>query len=203
MQINNKNWKMVPIPERMKELSLDPRGFPVPFIIFRNNGKYYFQINDESRVSQAIDQDLCAICGQKMNGDTWLVGGPQSAFHPYGCYIDTCTHKECLTYALQVCPYLAAPNYKKRIDLKNVDPEDFPDRIFFQDPTQDDIRVPFFVAVHIRSFTVSRPEPGKRYIHPDKNYLAVEFWNDGVEINREEAVRLMHEHHKNPKSGIK
>ncbi len=198
-----KNWKSIPIPEKMKEMEFDPRGYPIPFVILRGNNKSYFQVNDERKVNEAIEKNLCAICGKPMEDDTWLVGGPLSAFHPHGAYIDTCTHQDCLHYALKVCPYLAVPNYKKRIDMSNVDVSEFEDSMFFQDPTQDEERVPFFVAVHVTGFRVSRPEPGKRYLHPNRDYRAVEFWNDGKEITREEAVELLKENQKNPKSGIK
>lgn len=190
-----KDWRSVPLPPLMQSMELDKRGYPIPFIIVRDkHGTSYFQINDESKVNQAIDHDLCAICGNKMGADKWLVGGPMSAFHPNGAYIDTPTHQQCLHYALKVCPYLAVPNYLKRLDMKNVDPSKFDDALFFQDPTQDDNRVPFFVAIHIKGFTVSRPEPGRRYLHPFREYLAVEFWNEGIQIDKVTVEQLTRNH---------
>ena len=203
--MNYKNWKTIPLPPRLQSLEKDSRGYVIPFVILRdpNNGRPYFQVNDENKINQAIREDRCAICGDKMGHDKWLVGGPMSAFHPHGAYIDTPTHQDCLHYAMKVCPYLAVPNYKKRIDLSNVDMGDFPEHMFFQDPTQDDIRVPFFVAIHVRSFTVSRPRLGERYLHPDKNFLAVEYWNEGEQIDELTAAKLFKEHQENPKSGVK
>lgn len=203
---NYRNWKTIPIPPRLQKLERDPRGYIIPFIVLRNpnNGEAFFQVNDDYKVEYAIAKDCCAVCGQKMDGDKWLVGGPLSAFHAQGCYIDTPTHQECLHYALKVCPYLAVPNYKKNLDLMDViKRKDLPDHMVYSDPTLDDIRVPFFVAVHVRSFTVSRKGPGQRFLHPDKNYLAVEYWNEGVQIDENEALKLFREHEQNPKSGVK
>ena len=36
--------------------------------------------------------------------------------HENGAFADPPGHRACVTYALQVCPYLAAPSYAKRID---------------------------------------------------------------------------------------
>jgi hypothetical protein len=197
-------WKEIPLPPKMRNLERDKRGYPVPYVVVRDiKGTPRFQINDENRVNNALENDLCAVCGNKMGEDRWLVGGPLSAFHPHGAYIDTPTHKECLHYALKVCPYLAISKYQARIDLLNVREGDFPDTLMFQNPTQDDERVPFFVAVKIRSFKVTRPRLGERYLHPDRDYLDLEYWNDGKMITELEAAELYEQHIQNPKKGIK
>lgn len=189
----NPNWKNTPLPAYMKDIPKDPRGYPIPFVVFGGKDKTYFQVNDSQKIEYVLEHDLCAICGKKLGADKWLVGGPGSAFHPHGAYIDTPTHYQCLEYALQVCPYLAAPNYTKRIDASNIKPEDKVDNLLFQDPTSDPSRVPFFVAIHITGFTVTRPGVNQRYLIANKDYLAVEFWNDGIKLDKDTVMKLLNQ----------
>jgi hypothetical protein len=181
-----KNWKQIPIPPKMAGLGLDPRGFPIPYIILQGpDGKNYFQVNDSYKVQSCINNKLCAICGQPLGCDAWLAGGPLSAFHPHGAYIDTPTHHECGNYAMRVCPYLAITTYNGKFN---------PDKLAGQgwvgvlvDPTVIDDRPPFFAYVKIKGFTVN---PTTRHLIPKKPLLQVEYWNAGEQITREEAQQL-------------
>lgn len=199
-----KNWKKVPIPDKMRLLERDKRGYPVPYIVARDiNNIPKFQINDHDKVTNCINNALCSVCGQLLGSDVWLVGGPMSAFHPHGSYIDPPGHRECIEYSLQVCPYLINVNYKKRIDMANVKEGDFDGAMIFVDPTQDDNRVPFFVAVHITGYILRQYSISERYIVPNKPYLEVRLWNEGRLITDAEAEKLYREHISNPKNGVK
>jgi hypothetical protein len=113
----NLNWRDVRLPERMAKLERDRRGLPIPFIVMRDkSGQPHFTINDHAKSARCLREDLCPICGQKLFRGRWFAGGPLSAFHANGCYLDPPTHKECVEYALQVCPFLAAPKYTGRLD---------------------------------------------------------------------------------------
>lgn len=180
-----KQRNTIPLPTKMQDLPVDVRGFPIPYIIWRDQaGKPHFKINDDYRVEVAISNDLCAICGKKMNNDKWLIGGPDSAFHPNGAYIDTPNHHECGQYALQVCPYLAFIGYHSKLNFDKL-----PEGIFV-DPTVDPNRVPFFVFIKISDFTVIRPTPVQRYLKPVKPYLGIEYWNNGEKITEQFAQEL-------------
>ncbi|RYC66309.1 hypothetical protein [Spirosoma sordidisoli] len=191
-----KDWRNVAIPERMKALPRDRRGFPVPHIVLRDaQGVPRFQINNDTVVEACIAGGLCTICGQSMPADDqWLVGGPLSAFHPQGMYIDAPTHYDCLHYALQVCPYLAVSKYMRRLDPRTVNPQDLPEHVLFADPTQSDERVPFFVAVQVRGYTVLRPRLGQRYLRPLRPYVDVQYWNDGQRLTQAYALKLLRDH---------
>jgi hypothetical protein len=52
------------------------------------------------------------LCGEKLCETVFFVGGCGSALHPNGGYVDPPMHKECATYALEVCPFLALRNYE-------------------------------------------------------------------------------------------
>ena len=181
-----KNWKQIPIPPKMVGLEKDPRGFPIPFIVLRDpNGKTYFQVNDSVKVAQCINERLCAICGQPLGTDAWLAGGPLSAFHPQGAYIDTPTHHDCGNYAMRVCPFLAITTYNGKFNADKLAAEGWAGVTV--DPTVIGDRPPFFAYVKIRGFTVN---PVSKYLTPKKPLLAVEYWNAGEQISKEDAQAL-------------
>lgn len=194
-----RSWKQVAIPERMAILPKDRRGYPVPVILaYDSTGTPKFQINDDRKVEWCLAQHTCAICGQAMHPfDRWMVGGPLSAFHEYGAYIDTPTHKLCLEYALQVCPYLVHNNYRNRIDLDGVAPAEY-GMSYFLDPTQDEERVPFFVAVLPESYQIIRREGNVRVLKPKKPYREFQFWSDGRRLTDYEARFIYWAHQADP-----
>ncbi len=196
-----RNWKKVEIPGLMRGLELDKRGYPIPFNVMRDkNGVPQFAINDDAVVEKCIAEKLCHVCGNHLMTDTWLIGGPQSAFHLLGAYIDPPVHKACGEYALQVCPYLAVSNYSGKFTVDQINAEDFETeengkRIFIN-PTQDSNRVPFFVFSRVSKIEIRRQGIGKRLIIPIKPYMEVEFWNDGERITEQQAEILMKEKQK-------
>jgi|SRR5271157_1154669 len=169
--------KLIPIPERMAQLERDHRGYPVPFIVWRDSdGRPHFTINDALKQQFALQADLCGICGQGLLRGRWFIGGLESAFDPRGAFADGPVHEECGEYALQVCPYLAAPNYAKRINGKTVAPAKRAKRILFNDPTMNPDRPSCFVAIHTRGHLVT--ENG--YLRPKRPYLGATIWSHGV-----------------------
>lgn len=187
-----KNWKNIAIPPLMQSLELDSRGYPVPFIVMRdNNNNPHFIVNDDKKVEQCIKEKKCSICGNEMFFDMWMIGGPLSAFHPQGVYIDIPVHKQCGEYALQVCPYLAVSTYNGKKTVDDIQAEKFDNHgyIVFVNPTQSKERVPFFAFCRISGYEVSR-SPRGRFIIPKKPYLEVELWNDGEQITKQKAKEL-------------
>lgn len=183
------------MPENMKDLQVDKRGFPAPYIVLRDNqGVPKFTINDDRKVEECIKDNLCSICGKTMGEDMWMIGGPLSAFHPQGAYVDIPTHKDCGEYALQVCPYLAVSVYNGKSTMSDIDAgkftvDDGTQQMIFVNPTQYQDRVPFFVFNKITGYDVQR-RGIQRYIKPHKPYVEVEFWNDGEQITKDQAIEL-------------
>jgi hypothetical protein len=182
--------KHVPIPERMAQLPRDPRGYPIPFIVLRDaDNRPHFTINDTTSVEFAIRHDLCAICGSKLFRGRWFVGGTGSAFHEHGAYIDGPVHGDCAEYALQVCPYLAAPKYAGRLDAKTLDPAKLPASIILKDNTLDPRRPEHFVAV----LATGQRRTGHGHFVPKRPYLAASVWKGGeceARLNRAETIRF-------------
>jgi hypothetical protein len=179
----------VPIPERMAALDRDRRGYPIPYVVQRDKlGQPHFTVNDSFKVERAAALDLCGICGQKLMRGRWFVGGPGSAFHEHGAYIDGPLHRECCAYALKVCPYLAAPNYAGRIDGKTLKPGLLPAGVVaLLDPTMDPSRPAVFVAIHCTG--QKRVDNG--YFKPRRPYLAAQVWRQGeilADLTRDEIL---------------
>src|SRR5262252_7462676 len=139
----------VPIPQRMRRLKRDRRGYPIPAGVYVDDtGRPHFTINDEATRLDQIVRHCCPICGTRIKNkaEQVFVGGPQSAFHPQGAYIDLPMHPDCAAYALQVCPYLAAPHYNGRLDDRTLTAESGKVHIML-DNTVYANRPPTFVAV--------------------------------------------------------
>ncbi len=195
------SFKEIPIPTKMQHLPLDKRGFPIPYIVLvDDNGTPHFKINDDRKMQIVIRWKWCAICGKPMRDDMWLVGGPMSAFHPNGAYVDTPVHEDCGHYALQVCPYLASKGYNTYapIDkLKNVKAENIG---IYVDPTLNPNRPKLFVFQKITGFKKHTVMMGIRHIVPEKPYLDIRFYDKGQRLTDLEALALIFEH--NPEVAV-
>lgn len=179
------DWRKVPLPPRMASLAKDRRGLPVPFgVLVTQDGTPHFTINDSEKVARVIRERRCAICGNKLHGRSmWFVGGPMSAFHDAGGYVDPPLHYECADYALKVCPYLAAPKYAGRLDDATLKPEQVEaDGVMtLVDPTSWPDRPDVFVAARTTDYTVTRGAAGPVMI-PKRPWGMVKFYRHGEEL---------------------
>lgn len=191
---SSSKWKEVPLPERMRNLPKDPRGYPIPANILQDDeGVYHFIINDENKRQEQIRLQRCAICDGALDGEFWFVGGPLSGLHPNGAYIDTAQHYECVTYALQVCPYLATRPYKRPDPEKVASRVKSKNSVILVDPTMMPGQPELFILVMSNKFDVLQEGA---YVRPTK-VLKTEAWLDGVrQENLIEALseHLTHEH---------
>lgn len=181
----------IPIPQRMWHLARDRRGYPVPWnVTVGKDGQAIFTVNDQHKHLQALHEGRCPICGKRMHPHVkkWFIGGPRSAFDPRGCYNDLPGHYECITYALKVCPYLAAPKYLGRVDVPN--PSNLPDEVIATlDLTQDSKRPLLFVIVAALRMQVSG-DAVFPYVRPHGNLLGIEYWRHGKKLTDEEGIAI-------------
>lgn len=180
----------VPIPKRMLKLPRDPRGYPIPVIVYRDGeGNPHFTINDHIVVIGIRQTDRCSICGEPLKRNRWFAGGPGSAFDPNGTFIDPPAHGSCIRYAMQVCPYLAAPSYGKRIDAKTI--RNVREQLVLRDPTLDPARPEVFCCCHATTQHWHRSANGQLYVTPARPYISVEFWRHGTQLSPEEAFAII------------
>jgi len=187
----------VPIPDRMKHLPVDKRGYPIPVVVAVNNdGEPLFTINDTDKVFENVKIGGCSICGDPINqGEMCFVGGPGSAFHPQGCYSDGPNHRECARYAMMVCPYLAAPKYVRRIDAGKMAANSKFSALL--DTTVMPERPDIFVLLVSDSYGLDFPfGPGAKYMPysdtANRRMNDYEVWRHGEEIvDEEEGLTLI------------
>lgn len=174
----------IPIPKRMRKLPRDRRGYPIPASVYRDEtGRPHFQITDQRQLAKMLKFDLCPICGSALKGNRWFVGGPRSAFSVLGAYSDPPMHDECAHYALQVCPFLAAPTYTKRIEDRTI--KDKENNIITVDERVAVERPALFVAVEVAGHTVR----GQLTV-PDFPFLKTEYWLHGTQLSQAEGEAM-------------
>ena len=184
----------VPVPALMAKLPRDQRGLPIPVMTMRDGaGRPLFTVNDGATTDRLIEQDRCPLCGNKFHRARWLVGGPLTAFHPNGAFIDPPMHGECMRYALQVCPYLAAPKWTTlgTAELKFAQSDFGPDAIAVatpHHPTPFRERPALFIAVQfIGPCPVhTSPHSGNRMFTP-RSYRQVQYWRHGAQLSKAEG----------------
>lgn len=189
------NPRAIAIPDRMKHLPLDDRGYPIFEMIMKDaTGKPVFTANNEMVRQRLLKDDCCPICNGKLLRGRWLVGGPLSAFNEFGAYIDPPMHDECVHYALKVCPYLAAPKWtslgefaKQQVaaaDWSGLKPA-------FKDySSQMPGRPKVFVAIFITGQTpvpysqgVEALEGMTEFIRPKRPVKRIEYWDKGRRLD--------------------
>jgi len=183
----------IEIPDRMRHLKIDARGYPIPcMVLIDQNGLPHFSINNEQMRLRVIRRDLCSICGTKLFRGRWLVGGALSAFHPDGAFIDPPMHSECAHYALQVCPYLAAPRYAGEIGVTKAKAhaDALTDNMVLIDHTMmpgrplNDLFIALMTTRPIQIFDTLN-------IKPKPPYNVVEYWRRGERLPDQEGKALV------------
>lgn len=179
-----RDWKTIPIPSKMQLRPKDRRGYPIPYNVFMHGEEPVFSVNDHQKNWDCADNKLCTLCGCGLQDDAWMIGGPLSAFHPQGVFLDLPVHKDCGLYALQVCPYLAVPNYANLKDASKLGKEF---GFIAETLTSQNTKVPFFVFCKVSNWTII-PDPF--LIQTTRPYLELEYWWDAERITPERAVEL-------------
>lgn len=181
----------VPIPKLMQKLEKDSRGYPIPAGVFRDQeGKPHFTVNAIKARIKHLNEKRCPICNHRLTKGYWFVGGPASAFHEQGAYLDLPMHHECMQYAMQVCPYLAAPKYSGRIDGGTL--KDHNGVLVLVGETMYPERPALFVCVCTRNYKLLGASISG-HLRPFKPYRKVEFWRYGKQLERDEGYTFASE----------
>lgn len=122
------SWRDVPMPPQVAALPRDPRGYPVFYAVQREGyvpgEPADFRTLEVDHHVEAGQKRLCAICARSLPYWLWFLGGPMClANRIFG---DGPMHRDCMDYALQVCPYLTHasmeyavvkdPSFMERVD---------------------------------------------------------------------------------------
>ena len=92
-----------PIPERIRRLPV-VRGYPVPWFVAKIKGEYDFRVADQRKFTQAINQRLCWVYGQKLGTTLAFTIGPMCAVNRITS--EPPEHRECAEFSATACPFL-------------------------------------------------------------------------------------------------
>lgn len=175
-----------PLPAYMEANRKDKRGYPIPYIVYRDRqGRPHFTVNDAKMVKRVLLHNRCGICGNKMGDIVYFVGGPSCAFHPNGAYVDPPMHKECATYSLKVCPFLAFRKYAgtqaEYVIEKIKENHDRPGYEIKADTGVMPGKPELFVLLGTKGFVNMGDFTAPRLVKTSEE--DVEFWKDGVKLD--------------------
>src|SRR5436190_5515495 len=102
------------LPERMRDLPVDGRGYPVPWFVDWLNGKPEFRAMDPAKWVRAIKEKCCWVCGKRLGVNLAFTIGPM-------CGVNRTTseppsHLECARWSARNCPFLNNPRMVRRQD---------------------------------------------------------------------------------------
>lgn len=102
------------LPERMKKLPVDERGFPVPWFVEWIDNKPEFRVMNRQRWHDAVVKSLCWVCGEKLGLIQVFTVGPM-------CTVNKTTaeppsHRDCAIWSAKNCPFLSKPHMVRRED---------------------------------------------------------------------------------------
>ena len=99
------------LPERMRRLPVDHRGFPVPWFVAWQDGAPFFPAMDHEKFIRAWDHGLCWVCGQPTGRFRTFVIGPMCAVNLTSS--EPPCHIECARFSARRCPFLANPRMQR------------------------------------------------------------------------------------------
>lgn len=110
-----------PLPDRLANLPIDDRGYPVPFFVAWIDGKPDHRIADMRKRNRCITQELCWLCGDTLGRNRVFVLGPMGGVTMASS--DAPCHLECARWAVTACPFLLNSGAKRRPVTPAVDVE--------------------------------------------------------------------------------
>jgi len=132
-------------PENIAQLPVDERGYPVPYFVAHIDGVPDFRVVDHAKVLNATIEQKCFICGSKLDQLFHFAMGPRSGLLMRTNHAPS--HKECIEYSLETCPFILYPNTQRRRAA-------LPDIPLSYDTATQPARPPIYVIAHIASQNV-------------------------------------------------
>jgi hypothetical protein len=102
------------LPERMRALPIDDRGYPVPWFVAWHDGKPEFRAMDGEKFVRAVREKLCWVCGGRLGTRVCFVAGPMCGINRTSS--EPPSHLECARWSAVNCPFLSNPRMVRRED---------------------------------------------------------------------------------------
>lgn len=109
---NTNPARFADMPARIKALPVDHRGFPVPWFVAWIDGKPDHRVIDSAKLSPAIRQRRCWICGQPLGAYLTFPIGPMCAITRTTS--EPPSHRDCAEFSARACPFLSIPAKARR-----------------------------------------------------------------------------------------
>jgi ferredoxin len=112
----NQATRALPVPPRMQSLRVSPKGYITPWFVAwfedghlvpRGHGTPDFRCVYPGAVQEAVQRDLCWLCGERLGRYKTFVIGPMATVNRTTA--EPPSHKSCAKYAVRACPFLAQP----------------------------------------------------------------------------------------------
>jgi hypothetical protein len=103
-----------PLPDRMRDLPTDDRGYVVPWFVAWVDGKPEFRAMDRAKFVRAIKEKLCWVCGRRLGVNLCFVAGPMCGINRTSA--EPPSHLECGRWSARNCPFLSNPQMVRRED---------------------------------------------------------------------------------------
>jgi hypothetical protein len=100
------------IPERLKRLPIDDRGYPIPWFASVVKGKPDLRLADPLKFARAVRARRCWICGGGLGKGLVFVVGPASTLSRETS--EPPMHIDCAKFAVKACPFLVNPRARYR-----------------------------------------------------------------------------------------
>lgn len=138
-----------------------------------------FQVIDQAKWLNLAKTRACGLCGQPLDRQMAFVGGPVS--HKSRFFTDLPMHRACAEYALQVCPYLAAPRFRYTERLPQV--QGFKTQL--SDQVSDERPERFFLGI-TRHFIIGQLQ-GEHVVRA-RPWDATWWWQEGRQLEGVKAT---------------
>jgi hypothetical protein len=99
------------LPERMRKLPVDGRGFPVPWFVAFFEGVPDFRVIRPNGLVTAIERNTCWLCGEPLGVKKVFVIGPMCAINRVTT--EPPCHYDCAHFAVRACPFMLNPAAKR------------------------------------------------------------------------------------------
>jgi len=103
-----------PLPDKMKHLPVDVRGYPVPWFVDYVDGKPEFRAMDMDKWRLAVRDRRCWVCGGQLGVWVAFVAGPMCGVNRTSQ--EPPSHLDCARWSARNCPFLANPDMVRRQD---------------------------------------------------------------------------------------
>lgn len=171
--------ELTTMPDRIKALPLDARGYPTPWFVDYVDGVPEFRAMDPHKWKRAVKEHLCWVCGQKLGAYLAFVIGPMCIINRTSA--EPPSHLECARWSMMNCPFMTRPHMRRREDEQvNQDCPSVGGVMFARNPGAMAIWV-------TRDYKVWSPAKGQVLIQ-FSDPVSVEWWAEGRTATAEEVA---------------